>query len=72
MDFLMQQVVAVVGRSNNYLLNSEKMKKQNIPEIILFGVLPISIVLFGFYLWKKPKKNKEGFYNATGGCGCGA
>jgi hypothetical protein len=29
-----------------------------------------AIALFAWY--SKPNKNKEGFYNATGGCGCGA
>ena len=43
------------------------MKKQYIiGGLALVGV----ITLLAWY--NTPKKNKEGFYNATGGCGCGA
>jgi hypothetical protein len=43
------------------------MKKEYIVGgLALVGVL----ALFAWY--SQPKKNKEGFYSATGGCGCGA
>jgi len=41
-------------------------------EYIIGGLALVGIIaLFAFY--KKPKKNQEGFYSASGGgCGCGA
>ena len=40
-------------------------------EYIIGGLALVgAIALFAWY--NKPKKNSEGFFNATGGCGCGA
>ena len=41
-------------------------KKYIIGGLALVGV----IALIAWY--NQPKKNKDGFYNTTGGCGCGA
>jgi hypothetical protein len=41
-------------------------KKYIIGGLAIVGV----IALLAWY--NMPKKNKEGFYSATGGCGCGA
>ena len=45
------------------------MKKEQLMiglSIMIIG----AIFLFSWY--SKPKKNSDNFYNATGGCGCGA
>jgi hypothetical protein len=45
------------------------MKKEHfiigLPIVIIGGILLLS-------WYSKPKKNSDNFYNATGGCGCGA
>lgn len=38
----------------------------------LVGGLALVGVIVVIALYSQPKKNKEGFYSATGGCGCGA
>lgn len=39
-------------------------------EYIIGGLAIVGVIaLLTWY--SMPKKNKEGFYNATGGCGCG-
>lgn len=38
----------------------------------LIGGLAIVGVIALFAWYSKPKKNSEGFFSATGGCGCGA
>ena len=43
------------------------MKKEYI-----IGGLAIVGVLTLIAWYSKPKKNSEGFFSATGGCGCGA
>jgi hypothetical protein len=41
-------------------------------EYIIAGLALVGAIALFAYLQPKPKKNKDGFYNATGGCGCGA
>lgn len=40
-------------------------------EYVIGGLALLGVIsLLAWY--KAPKKNSEGFFNATGGCGCGA
>jgi len=43
-------------------------------EYIVYGFPLIIIGVIGLFAWySQPKKNKDGFYSASGGgCGCGA
>jgi hypothetical protein len=36
------------------------------------GLAVVGAIALLMYLKPKPKKNSEGFFSATGGCGCGA
>jgi len=51
-----------------------KIKKKMKKEYIVYGFPLIIIGVIGLFAWySQPKKNKDGFYSASGGgCGCGA
>jgi len=38
---------------------------------IIGGLAIVGAIVLFAYLQPKPKKNSDGFFNATGGCGCG-
>ena len=40
-------------------------------EYIFGGLAILGVIAIVAYV-QKPKKNSDGFFNATGGCGCGA
>jgi hypothetical protein len=40
-------------------------------QYIIGGLAIVGVIALIAY-YNKPKKNSDNFYNATGGCGCGA
>ena len=41
------------------------MKKKNLPEIILYGVIPVMGIALGYYMWKQHEaKEKSGALSA--------